>query len=554
MGGTGSGDLAGGFDGAPLDRRDVLAAALGSGVALAGLARFAMAAPGVGIAVSPEQLRPAYDYVIVGAGSAGCVLAHRLSRAGRRVLLIEAGGPAKLAAIAEPPDWPELQGSSADWRYSTTPQPGLGGRVVPCPRGKVVGGSSAINALAYQRGHPAAYDRWPEGWRHSDLLPYFKRAETFSGGADAWRGGDGPLHVLSLADVADRTPVASAFIEAAQDLGFPMTPDLGGAVTTGVGWNQLSIKGHRRDDAATAYLGGLDGVTLDLLVGTPVLGLAIEGGRCVGVRLAGRVVRPESEVLLCAGAIDSPRLLMISGLGPADELKALGIPVVRDLPDVGRHLADHLLVAGVAYAARREVPRSHYNHADALLYVPRGRGSGPDGEPPDLLVMCLSLPFVLPGVGTLAPPAYVLVPCLMQPRSRGRVRLASAEPLAPALIDPNYLSEPADLDLLAEGVALAREIGAGAAFDDWRAREVFPGPGGIDAAGRRGFVLRAANSFHHPVGTCRIGSVVDGALRVEGVAGLRVVDASVLPGIPQAMVNAATIAVAERASDLVLAG
>jgi choline dehydrogenase len=168
--------------------------------------------------------------------------------------------------------------------------------------------------------------------------------------------------------------------------------------------------------------------------------------------------------------------------------------------------------------------------------------------------MCLSLPFVLPGVGTLAPPAYVLVPCLMQPRSRGRVRLASAEPLAPALIDPNYLSEPADLDLLAEGVALARGIGAGAAFDDWRAREVFPGRGGMDAAGRRAFVLRAANSFHHPVGTCRIGSVVDGALRVEGVAGLRVVDASVLPGIPQAMVNAATIAVAERASDLVLAG
>ena len=175
-----------------------------------------------------------------------------------------------------------------DWRYSTTPQPGLGGRVVPCPRGKVVGGSSAINALAYQRGHPAAYDRWPEGWRYSDLLPYFKRAETFSGGADAWRGGDGPLHVLSLADVPDRTPVAAAFIEASQELGFPMTPDLGGAVTTGVGWNQLSIRGHRRDDAATAYLGGLEGVAVDVLVGTQVLGLAIEGGRCIGVRLRRR--------------------------------------------------------------------------------------------------------------------------------------------------------------------------------------------------------------------------------------------------------------------------
>ncbi len=533
-----------------LDRRKALAAAIGCGLALSDLGRSATAAPGVRVLVSPEQLRPAYDYVIIGAGSAGCVLAHRIGRAGRRVLLIEAGGPATLAAIADPPDWPELQGSQVDWRYSTTPQPGLGGRIVAYPRGKVVGGSSTINALAYQRGHPAAYDRWPEGWRHSDLLPYFKRAETFSGGADAWRGGDGPLHVLSLADVTDRTPVASTFIRASQDLGFSMTPDLGGAITTGVGWNQLSIKGHVRDDAATAYLTSIDGVIVDLLVGTQVLGLVIKHGRCTGLRLTERVVRPEIEVLVCAGAIDSPRLLMLSGIGPADQLTSLGIPIVRDLPDVGSHLEDHLLVAGVAYTARREVPRSHYNHADALLYVPRGDPN----ESPDLLVMCLSLPFVLPSVGPLAPPAYVLVPCLMRPRSRGTVKLTSNDPLAPALIDPNYLSEPRDLDLLAEGVAIARELGAAAAFADWRAQEIYPGPNSVSAADRRNFVLRAANSFHHPIGTCRIGAVVDGALHVKGVTGLRVIDASVLPGIPQAMINAATIAVAEKASDLVLAG
>ncbi len=500
--------------------------------------------------MSPEQLRSAYDYVVVGAGSAGCVLAHRLSQAGKRVLVIEAGGAADLPAIASPPAWPELQGSAVDWRYATVPQPGLGGRIVPYPRGKVLGGSSAINALAYQRGHRGAYDRWPLGWRYADLLPYFKRAETFSGGADAWRGGDGPQHVLSLADVTDRNPVAAAFMAAALELGFPMTPDVGGDAATGVAWNQLSINSHVRDDAATAYLGRHEGAAIDLLLDTRVLGLALEGGRCVGVRLDDRTVRPEAEVLLCAGAINSPRLLMLSGMGPADQLRPLGVEVVRDLPDVGLHLEDHLLLAGVAYRARREVPRSHYNHADALLYVPRRDPA----DSPDVLVMCLSLPFVLPSVGQLAPPAYVLTPCLMQPRSRGSVRLASNDPRAPAVIDPNYLSDPADLEILVEAVGLARTIGAAAAFTEWRAEELYPGPDWGHAAGRHDFVRRAANSFHHPVGTCRIGAVVDDALRVFGISGLRVIDASVLPGLPAAMVNAAVLAVAEKASDLVLAG
>jgi choline dehydrogenase-like flavoprotein len=532
-----------------LNRRDVVTAALGGGLALSGYAPPA-AASGVRALVSADQLRPAYDHAIIGAGSAGCVLACRLARAGRRVLLIEAGGPANLPAIADPPDWPQLQGSSVDWRYKTVPQPGLGGRVVPYPRGKVLGGSGAINALAYQRGHPAAYDRWPAGWRYADLLPCFKRAETFSGGASQWRGGDGPLHVLSLADVTDRAPVASAFIEASRELGFPMTPDLGGAVPTGVGWNQLSIRGHRRDDAATAYLGRLEGAGVDLLLGTQVLGLVTEHGRCAGVRLPGRLVRPDMEILLCAGAIDSPRLLMLSGIGPGEQLRSRGISVAQDLPEVGRHLEDHLLLAGVAYAARREVARSRYNHADAVLYAPP---SHPD-ESPEILVMCLSLPFVLPSVGPLASPAYVLAPCLMRPRSRGSVRLASDDPLAPALIDPNYLSEAADLDILAQGVELAREIGNAAAFAEWRKTEVYPGAEWSSRAERRKFILRAANSFHHPVGTCRIGAVVDGALRVNGVERLRVIDASVLPGIPQAMINAAVTAAAERASDLLLAG
>ncbi|MBI2740644.1 MAG: GMC family oxidoreductase N-terminal domain-containing protein [Rhodospirillales bacterium] len=523
--------------------------ALALGLAVSTVAATAGAASGVRVLTSSEQLRPSYDTVIVGAGSAGCVLAHRLGRAGRRVLVIEAGGHANLPAVAEPPLWSTLSGSALDWRYATVPQPGLDGRIVPYPRGKVVGGSSVINALAYQAGHPAAYDRWPAGWRHADLLPYFKRAETFSGGGNAWRGGDGPLHVLSLADVRDRTPVASAFIDAAQERGFAMTADLGGAVTTGVAWNQLSISGHARDDAATAFLDSLDGA-VDLLVDTQVRGLVIERGRCLGVRLAGQVVRPEGEVLLCAGAIDSPRLLMVSGIGPADALRADGIAVAADLPDVGANLEDHLLLAGVAFRARREVQRSHYNHADALLYVPHAKA----GESPEHLIMCLSLPFVQPAVGALPPPAFTLVPCLMRPLSRGSVRLASADPMAPALIDPNYLSDPSDLESLVRAVTLAREIGAASALADWRGEEVYPGPNWEDVAARHDFVRRAARSFHHPVGTCRIGAVVDAMLRVQGVTGLRVIDASVLPGLPAAMINAAVTAVAERASDILLGG
>ena len=537
-----------------LKRREALGAAMAGGIALSGLSSPAKAASGIRTLTSPEQLRPAYDHVIVGAGSAGCVLAHRLGRAGRRVLLIEAGLRTDLPAVAAPPAWPTLQESALDWRYMTTPQPGLGGRTITCPRGKAVGGSSIINALAYQRGHAAAYDRWPAGWRHADLLPYFKRAETFSGGANAWRGGSGPLHVLSLADVTDRTPVAQAFMAAAQQAGFPLTPDLGGEITTGVGWNQLSIEGRKRDDAATAYLDSLESgpgeAQVDLLVGTEVLGLEIERGRCLGVRLAGRVVRPEGDALLCAGAIDSPRLLMLSGIGPADELRALGIASAADLPDVGRHLEDHLLLAGVAYQARRPVPASHYNHCDSLLYVPHTTA----GESPDILVMCLSVPFVRPTVGPLSAPAYVLVPCHLRPRSRGSVRLASSDPRAAAIIDPNYLGEPDDLAVLAKGVDIAREIGAAKAFDDWRAKEVYPGPEWTSEAGRQDFIRRATDSFHHPTGTCRLGDVVDEALRVKGIAGLRVIDASVLPGLPAAMINAAVTAVAERASELVLAG
>jgi len=504
-----------------------------------------------------------WDYVVVGAGSAGCVVARRLSDdPAVRVLLIEAGPAATDPDVFVPQKWPFLAGGVHDWQYNAVPQTGLAGRVVTQPRGKGLGGSSLINALGFQRGSHAAYDDWAEAtgdpdWGYAGLLPYFRQLERASGGEDAYRGGDGPLDILALGRTGGESPFAHASVAAGVAAGYPLNPDWNGADAEGTIWSQLTMRDGQRTTAASAYLDPVRGRTnLGICTGAEVRRLLIADGRCTGVevRIGGsdHVVTARREVILSAGAIDSPRLLMLSGVGDADELRSIGIDPVHDLPDVGRHLADHPLVPGLLFQARQPLPPSAYNHCETMVIARSGQARGRA----DLQLMILAVPFLSPELG--APPAdsFSIVPSLVDPRSRGTIKLASADPAVPALIDPAYLSDARDVEALIDGFEIARTVAAQSALAPWIASEIFPGAV-TDRSALGEHIRRTASPFFHPVSTCRMGragdSVVDSHCRVHGLAGLRIVDASIFPSIPNAMTNAAVMAVAERASALIRA-
>lgn len=500
-----------------------------------------------------------FDYVIVGAGTAGCVLAGRLSEdPALGIALVEAGGPARDPAIADPLRWPLLQGSSIDWAFRTVPQPGTGGRIHAWPRGKVIGGSSCINAMAHVRGHPADFDGWAAagctGWGFADLLPYFIRSESSDRTPSPWHGDYGPV---SLVTPRKPHPITRSYMAAAAEIGLAPTDEHNGARMTGPTLNTLTLAGGRRQNAADAYLTPtLTRPNLTVIGAALVLDLIFEQGpTCRGVTLSGtggtRDLRAARGVVLAAGTIGSPVLLLRSGIGPADDLRALGIPVRLDLPGVGANLHDHLLAGGNVYRARRRVPASKYQHSESLLYVDR-----PDGESsPELVVACVVVPvvtqcFAAPEMGS----AYTLMFGFTHPRSRGRLRLASSDPALPPLIDPNYLAEEYDRTAFLDALEVARSVGAANALAEWRESELLPGPACRSRAECLAFVAQAACTHHHPVGTCRMGSGADSVvgpdLRVRGIEGLYVVDASVMPAIPTGPVNAAIIAIAERASDL----
>jgi len=497
-----------------------------------------------------------FDYIVVGAGTAGCVLAARLSQdADVRVLLLEAGSPEKTRAMTVPNEWPGNLGSAADWASVTVSQAGAG--PLPYPRGRALGGSGAINAMAHVRGHRAVYDRWAvsgaPGWSSADLLPYFQRTERAGGGDPALRGTDGPIQVSPAARTR-RHPVACALATALQSAGCPVTDDLSGAQQEGVAWVDLAIADGERVSPADAYLRPASGrPNLTVRCGCLVTRLRVDGGRCMGVSyVCGGVpadVRAGGEVIVCAGAVGSPQVLMLSGIGPAGRLRTLGIEPVADIPGVGQNLQDHPL-AMACYTTPAPLTPSQYNHGEVYAAL-RSRWAG---SYPDLHLFPILLPVAPPGHPPLEA-GFALVAGVVAPDSRGSVTLASADPQAAPLIDPGFLREPRDLDRLAEGLTLARQAAADPALTGLHEAERWPGTGVRVPADVRGYIRRTVSSYYHPAGTCRMGTgpgaVVDPQLRVHGIAGLRVADASVMPVLPNAHPNATVLAIAERAAELI---
>jgi choline dehydrogenase len=527
-----------------------------------------------------------YDYVIVGAGSAGCVVASRLSEnPSARVLLLEAGPPDDALEIKIPAALNRLWQSAYDWGYTTVPQDRADGRSVYWPRGRVIGGSSSINAMIYIRGNARDYNTWRDefgcdGWSYHDMLPYFIRAERNSRGASVYHGGSGPLWV---SDPKFKSPSLVAFVESAVNAGAGANPDFNGASQDGVGFYQVTQYGGRRWSAADAYLRPASGRSnLTVLTDALATGVIIERGRARGVRYlhrgAEQEARAEAEVILCGGAINSPQLLMLSGVGPAEHLREHGIPVMADSPGVGANLSDHPIVTAIWSTPKlrslaeadnaTNVMRWQLTHTGPMTTNIAQAGGFARSQPgltaPDIQWHVVPIPFRNGGLADPDPAdrAMSVLVTLLDVRSRGRIALRSADPRHKPAIDPAYLSDAADTEVLMRAVRMVREIADAKPLRKlWRS-EVSPGLDVRSDSALREFIRRDVTTIYHPVGTCamsgpsqldasRMAGVVDTELRVHGVEGLRVADASVMPTVPRGNTNAPTIAIAERAADLI---
>ncbi|KAA8889019.1 choline dehydrogenase [Nocardia colli] len=496
-----------------------------------------------------------HDYIVVGAGSAGAVVARRLVDAGHRVLLLEAGPADRNPAIHDPLRSVELWGSEVDWAFSTEPQTYADGRSLPWPRGKTLGGSSAFNGMIYVRGIAADYDAWAyqgaAGWDWRGVEPYFRRLERFEDGADG-RGTDGPQYVQRN---PGPDPLVRAWVAAAQEYGLPFNDDYNTGDITGVSYTQHTIRDHQRQSTWVGYGRPVqDNPDLTVITGAQTTRVLFDGDQAIGVEYLREGLRytayADAEIVLSAGVFGSPQLLMLSGVGPGEHLRSLGLRVRADLPGVGQNLQDHWS-SPLVWRSKQPGPAWAAQGLEAHFFA----GTRPGLIAPDIQPLFLSWVYPLPGV-ELPEQGFSAVAQLLHPYSRGELRLRSADPTAAPILDPRVFADPRDLETLVDNLEMLRAITAQDAMRDWVDGEAVPGPGVRTREQWRDHARATVVSGHHQVGTARMGldahSVVDPELRVHGIAGLRVADASIMPTLPSGNTNGPSIMIGEKAADLIL--
>ncbi len=517
-----------------------------------------------------------YDYIVLGAGSSGCVVAARMAEdSGKKILVIEAGPSDTEPSIHVPAAFPYLFKTPLDWDYTSTPQTGLKNHTVYMPRGKVLGGSSSINAMIYMRGNPANYNSWGAnnpGWNYADVLPYFKKSENNERGGSAIHGSGGPLNV---ADQRDPNVLSKAMVTAAKEQGYAHNNDFNDGSQEGFGLYQVNQKGGFRASAADAFLHpAVDRGNVTIQGESLIKKLVIKNGRCTGVTFEADgkdyTVTAKREVILSCGAFGSPQVLMLSGIGPKADLQALGIKVIKDLPGVGKNLQDHAMVP-VAYSCTKPVSLAGASAPEQAELLKKGMGLltsnigeaggllkvNKNADAPDLQFHFAPNYFIADGAGNPKGDGFTLLPGIVGTKSVGSLKLTSADPKAKPDIDPAIMSDEHDLNVVVEGVKIARKILNSAAFDDYRGEEVLPGAAVQSDEEIKDFIRNNTQTIYHPVGTCKMGSdkmaVVDAELKVHGIKGLRIADASIMPTIVNSNTNAPCYMIGEKCADFVKA-